>query len=718
MHGAAYDAIFNELLTLFDYRPPPLSLVEPLIRPHLATELTSFYDRHLDDKLSLKYIRLMPSLLHDVAYTVTAALEDVKSRDIELPSLTGYDSLFTRAAARAKAPQTVTNATDVATFYRATTSKYCQEVASVLAMHPRGACWATCVSWRRELDFEPPLRFPNFEEEFTLRIREKAPNGDPRLFAPLWGSLDPNTQQRLRDISARFSSLAVWQVFTPCHEVDDMMDSMETLATSNSFFPMVCGAVGLPPAPSKVVVPPDARTPPWTIPLHRDNPVLPSSRRGLTSLRRSVRLKKVHGDDVPGEREIFSKDPSLLKGLVMPPKTSVTADVNIAERYLQHAWARATALDSTFIILYSGNSERICFRHRATQTLYISDFISPRIQKDPGYGKIHAGLYTAILLDVVDRLEQLNDAGHETPDDDKGKRKTAPAYLDPEDGTPKRRKLDSASESSEAVDPKIVYERSASRKLALLTFRYGVYNSQNPASFIRSAPSLSSAGPCQIRRARVKKNYALHEYMVLSLTSEIERGATGIVHGGTLELSDEEGNTSTAQIVVKLSFSAKQREKLRHEYTVYHHMAGVEGVVTVLGLFEDIEDGPLAMVMSHAGVSLRSRPAPHYPDVVVSDAERVAFLRALDAIHAANVRHHDIRPENMLIDDTGRVTIIDFDLAELNPSRSSRKREREHMVSLLNDDYVEPRSHPSAASSPDPETSNSVPGEGPSHQEA
>ena len=35
------------------------------------------------------------------------------------------------------------------------------------------------------------------------------------------------------------------------------------------------------------------------------------------------------------------------------------------------AWAQATRVDGTVIVLYSGNHELVCVRHRASQTLYV-----------------------------------------------------------------------------------------------------------------------------------------------------------------------------------------------------------------------------------------------------------------------------------------------------------------------------------------------------------
>lgn len=52
------------------------------------------------------------------------------------------------------------------------------------------------------------------------------------------------------------------------------------------------------------------------------------------------------------------------------------------------------------MVLHSGNQELICLRHRATGTLYISRMIKPA---EPGYVKLHIGLYLAIWRDAVVR---------------------------------------------------------------------------------------------------------------------------------------------------------------------------------------------------------------------------------------------------------------------------------------------------------------------------
>lgn len=57
-------------------------------------------------------------------------------------------------------------------------------------------------------------------------------------------------------------------------------------------------------------------------------------------------------------------------------------------------------------------------------------------------------------------------------------------------------------------------------------------------------------------------------------------------------------------------------------------------------------------------------------------------------IHAAGVRHQDIRPPNLLIDDAGNATILDFDRADLNSSLGARSREYARLVHLLDGGWL------------------------------
>ena len=94
--------------------------------------------------------------------------------------------------------------------------------------------------------------------------------------------------------------------------------------------------------------------------------------------------------------------------------------------------------------------------------------------------------------------------------------------------------------------------------------------------------------------------------MTIVLTSEIGRGATGVVHRGTLGPGICDG-AMPLDIVVKLAFRTEQRDALKREYEIYRHLSsrGVrQDITTTLGLFNDSEGAACALFMLYAGVTL------------------------------------------------------------------------------------------------------------------
>ena len=221
--------------------------------------------------------------------------------------------------------------------------------------------------------------------------------------------------------------------------------------------------------------------------------------------------------------------------------------------------------------------------------------------------------------------------------------------------------------------------------------------------------------------------YQAHEYLELLLKPNFNSGATGQVHKATICMTSADGRLLSSPVIVKIAFHDFQRERLHHEYVVYKYLSkkAVKCVATVFGLFEDIHDQSSALIMSDAGISLHEREKKRNPgkppveQVSVSREERFvifivfshlysyfiyrnAFKQALSEIHNAGVRHYDIRPMNLLIDDDGKATIIDFDMAKIEAGRHSRKREFDDLCSLLQGSYYPPNQFPS-----NPTTQNS-----------
>jgi hypothetical protein len=64
-------------------------------------------------------------------------------------------------------------------------------------------------------------------------------------------------------------------------------------------------------------------------------------------------------------------------------------------------------VDATLLILHSGNYEYVAVRHRETQTLFLSDIYQPHELKEPGYGRLHVGIYISAVKDALDRFNKL-----------------------------------------------------------------------------------------------------------------------------------------------------------------------------------------------------------------------------------------------------------------------------------------------------------------------
>lgn len=65
--------------------------------------------------------------------------------------------------------------------------------------------------------------------------------------------------------------------------------------------------------------------------------------------------------------------------------------------------------DATLIVFHGGNCERIGYRHRSSQTLFLSDLIDVSTGSKPHYGQLQIGLYMIILRDAIERIRLIKD---------------------------------------------------------------------------------------------------------------------------------------------------------------------------------------------------------------------------------------------------------------------------------------------------------------------
>jgi predicted ATPase/signal transduction histidine kinase/tRNA A-37 threonylcarbamoyl transferase component Bud32 len=108
--------------------------------------------------------------------------------------------------------------------------------------------------------------------------------------------------------------------------------------------------------------------------------------------------------------------------------------------------------------------------------------------------------------------------------------------------------------------------------------------------------------------------------------------------------------------------SLRNLAMLRLEHDLCKELA-IEGVARPLAFVA--RGGQAAFVMEYAGVSLAERLARPGDRMPLAEALRIALGAAdvVGRIHEADIVHKDVNPNNILVDDNDRVTIIDFSIA-------------------------------------------------------
>ncbi|KAF7309356.1 Protein kinase domain-containing protein [Mycena indigotica] len=654
----------GELGTLLSWSPaqvhastnPAIRAPPPILPPH------HFYNKHLRRELILKRVLSLPFLVENLSQTATKLVDSITADELgEVPTTELSTHLQTRPR------REIAGADTIADYYSISIGEVCTAIASKLLI-PQSRDWGSSVCWARFTTADRTLAATGVEEHACLYVLTDKEDRNITLFpghAELLGDRLSDWQR----LAAFGPKLGTWIHLSLCPESERLLADLDHFPET-SFPYKLCRTVHSSQTESTFTRPRDAASVPWSIPdkLLASASFIDSeqSNKNLRPRNQSRRSETTHNEkprSVPSARR-------------RPHTTAHLPSPLTAEGLVQLAWARATENNSSLIVFNCGNYERICVRHRETQTLFISPVFDVTACKDPGYIQLQVGTYTAMTLDAIARAKE-------------AKRTPAPIRRsprkrrnpDPTDSRAKKRQKMSIKTREKPLPPIAI---ASQRDMMFLTLQYGIHCSPAPASFIRAAQCLVHATKRKPNyKPPIKRSYKPEEYFELLLTSQIGDGATGVVHSANLRVVTKAGSALTHDnLVLKIAFQERQQVRMRHEYAIYQRLAehGVTGVPQVYGLFEDLEGGAIALLMNNCGKTIWDlRPDKKRARTVITSVQRARFIEILTSVHRAGVRHCDIRAENLLIDTDGEAFIVDFDRGRFEPSEGKKKWEMEIM---------------------------------------
>ncbi|KAF9556381.1 hypothetical protein CPC08DRAFT_820517 [Agrocybe pediades] len=615
----------------------------------------TFYDRHISSNFVCRQVSAFPSMVQSLSKICDKALARYHREGHQF-SLTGYPKVHRFA----RCPMAYGKAPTIGDYYRTYVGNPASTYASRFYFLPES--WEPVFFFQRDY---PDNDLCDFFSEYNLG------SGSGDVDFPEGCGILPATVTQVRDLYDRFPTVALWHLYPMTPSGKSVLKNMQSQHTFVWEYARTTGYRNVSLKPS----PPDA-----------SNGILYHCKQIEVGRRRRAQAIRNRSCVVPSEGNIARKPSSVVN--VRRQATRTVRRRTRVNQFIQHAWARAVDTDSTFIIFNCGLYERIGIRHRESQTLYISPLIEPINSRNPSYGKLHVGLHVAIIQDLLQRLgsECQKSSGHS--------KKRSAGHLDNLEPPKKRRRKEEFAPPQDVDYVKVKREMNK-RELALATLNYGIYCSPSPSTFLRLSSSCGPDVPKDFQPSS-KTKFRSTEYIDLTLLEPIGEGAVGVVHPAKLSLALADGQVLKHRVIVKLAFSLEQREKLRHEYDVYSHLASighVQGIVEVHGLFEDPDSSALALVMEDGGqsLSLLNELEVDRGKKVTGD-DRISCLEALKALHKAVVRHRNIRPQNILFDSQRRVKIIDFDSATFDPAemwQGKLDNEIKRLEEVLDGDYVD-----------------------------
>ncbi|KAF8872557.1 hypothetical protein CPB85DRAFT_1260759 [Mucidula mucida] len=315
---------------------------------------------------------------------------------------------------------------------------------------------------------------------------------------------------------------------------------------------------------------------------------------------------------------------------------------------------------------------------------------APYIQRawaiaNPAYGKIWADMHIAIAQDLMKHY-QLRLVLQLVPLLTPGLKR---ASLDLEEGSNKKRKRTMSAKSGGKacattflLEEILIMFRGLAQQLVRQNSKGRQLQAAKRISKPRSlntlqSPSTFDLGYITLQHLRFFCNPGKSAGQPI-LPLVISR-ATGDVFAATIP------NVKHGPIVVKLATTFSRLCRLRHKYSVYVYLksANVKCIPRVYGFYQDAHRSAGALILSNDGGPLGGRRAKLTAD------EKTRIRAAVSSIHAAGVLHHNLRTWNILVNDVGGISIIDFDRANTDAQDEDIQVEWERLEKLLKGKHVQ-----------------------------
>jgi predicted Ser/Thr protein kinase len=134
---------------------------------------------------------------------------------------------------------------------------------------------------------------------------------------------------------------------------------------------------------------------------------------------------------------------------------------------------------------------------------------------------------------------------------------------------------------------------------------------------------------------------------------------------------------SKNQVALKAIDLWKQSDmlvELQHEIEMYRLLSDLQGIIIPkLVLHGYWEGGMYCIGFSLCGTVPKT----------LTESQKQSVLSSIDAIHRRGILHNDIKKENILVDENGKVYLIDFGFATLNSCEIAQEDERNQVLHCI-----------------------------------